>query len=140
MTGQSSGLPQSPSVVPEHLYHYTSADGLYGIVTQKEIWATFLHYLNDSAEFQYGLSLTRQLIFEQAKESEKPLNEILAQVRDSLARLGRINIAVFSLTEKGDLLSQWRGYCPNGGYSLGFAIASLISGLSAWRAVLSPCV
>jgi hypothetical protein len=36
------------------LYHYTSADGLKGIIENDELWATSAYYLNDSAEILYG--------------------------------------------------------------------------------------
>jgi hypothetical protein len=39
------------------LYHYTTADGLKGIVENDELWATSAYYLNDSTEIMYGYQL-----------------------------------------------------------------------------------
>jgi hypothetical protein len=35
------------------LYHYTTADGLKGIVEKDELWAASAYYLNDSTEIMY---------------------------------------------------------------------------------------
>jgi hypothetical protein len=40
---------------PARLYHYTSTQGLLGIVQSNGIWATDVAYLNDSSELEYGL-------------------------------------------------------------------------------------
>ncbi|OLD27475.1 MAG: hypothetical protein AUJ04_03935 [Acidobacteria bacterium 13_1_40CM_3_55_6] len=46
--------PQNP---PQILYHYTSQEGLMGIITERCIWASKIHYLNDSEEFSIALDL-----------------------------------------------------------------------------------
>ena len=43
--------------VPHVLYHYTSADGLIGILSSKSIWLTDLRYMNDLSELQYSKAL-----------------------------------------------------------------------------------
>ena len=35
----------------ERLFHYTSAEGLYGILDSECLWATHFKFLNDSSEF-----------------------------------------------------------------------------------------
>jgi hypothetical protein len=40
--------------LPEHLYHYTDAGGLYGILTSEVLWATHIAFLNDTREAFYG--------------------------------------------------------------------------------------
>ena len=51
---------------PEHLknpppqkilYHYTSQEGLIGILTHRCIWASKIHYMNDSKELQRSFEL-----------------------------------------------------------------------------------
>jgi hypothetical protein len=45
---------------------------------------------------------------------------------------------VLSLSEKRDLLSQWRGYCARGGYSLGLSAQELARTLSSSQEVHEP--
>ena len=44
------------------LYHYTSQAGLLGIIQKREIWATNLLFLNDTAELNYAIQIMRQEI------------------------------------------------------------------------------
>ncbi len=45
---------------------------------------------------------------------------MLEDLRNLIQRSKEFHIFVFFLSEKGNLLSQWRGYYPHGGYSIGF--------------------
>jgi hypothetical protein len=51
-----------------------------------------------------------------------------------------MSVAVASFSEKGDLLSQWRGYCPRGGFSLGFAPQSIAALAAANGFRLVRCI
>ena len=46
--------------LPPILYHYTSQTGLIGMLNTKTIWASKIHYLNDSKEFALALKLARR--------------------------------------------------------------------------------
>src|SRR5229473_173006 len=46
------------------LFHYTTADGLKGIIEKNELWATSAYFLNDSAEITYGCGLLREVLDE----------------------------------------------------------------------------
>ena len=52
----------------DNLYHYTTQEGLLGIVEKGEIWATNIFYLNDAAEFKHAFRIFSNKI--QAKISE----------------------------------------------------------------------
>ena len=56
---------------PEILYHYTTQEGLLGIIKDKVIWATHTQYLNDQAEFSYALRLAEEEISRRRKNSNK---------------------------------------------------------------------
>jgi hypothetical protein len=105
---------------PERLFHYTSLQGLQGIVSNREVWATDVRFFNDAREFAHGLDLAKSVVDGvAATEIEDELRHAIRGVLSSPPE--RERWAVFSLSEKGDLLSQWRGYCPpSGGYSIGF--------------------
>src|ERR1022692_1876297 len=51
------------------LYHYTSAEGLKGIIEKNELWATSAYYLNDSAEMFYGYNVLREVLNQWLREN-----------------------------------------------------------------------
>ncbi len=53
---------------PDHLYHYTDARGLIGIVTQAVLWATDAEFLNDAQELKYGRDELHQALIARAGE------------------------------------------------------------------------
>jgi hypothetical protein len=112
------------------LYHYTSLEGILGIIESNSIWATNILYLNDASELNYAEGLLR----EQVLNFQKGLgNAFMPEYMffQSLMKnieyfFVRNDFFVCSFSEKDDLLSQWRGYCPRGtGFSLGFKFSKL---------------
>jgi hypothetical protein len=82
--------------------------------------------MNDANEIKYGAELLKTVVAErQNRETDHTLIEFLIEFRDWLNQLIGLPhyIFVFSLTEKGNLLSQWRAYTPPGeaGVSIGFS-------------------
>ena len=107
------------------LYHYTSLGGMHGILRNQNIWATHASYLNDSSEFFHSLNFAKQLAAEIFMKDDY-LAPFGWAVRDGLEAVSAIDQYVASFSEKADLLSQWRGYCPAGaGLCLGFDIEHL---------------
>ena len=101
------------------LYHYTSVDVLEKITERKEIWASSVHYLNDGREFAHALELFGSAL-ERALQTNPPCTEYLNKVREQLRQNAWRDVFVVSFSEHGDLLSQWRAYCPAGrGVSIG---------------------
>jgi hypothetical protein len=120
---------------PRILYHYTTQEGLLGIITRRCLWTTNIFYLNDSTEFNYALELVRADLKERlsgpaARNDQKQFYEDALRTLDGLAPLvpEAFSLHVGSFSAKGDLLSQWRAYTQNGiGFSLGFDEAYLQS-------------
>ena len=54
------------------LYHYTTADGLKGIVENHELWATSAYYLNDLTEIMYGYQLIDEAVEAWRKKVNPP--------------------------------------------------------------------
>ncbi|WP_138598909.1 MULTISPECIES: DUF2971 domain-containing protein [unclassified Pseudoalteromonas] len=107
------------------LYHYTDQNGFMGIFINQELWATKIQYLNDEKEYALALTLAKEhledLIEEAKTHQERALITKLNYYIDIIPNIKNMNICVSSLTENGDLLSQWRGYSRTlGGYSIGF--------------------
>lgn len=109
------------------LYHYTSLQGLLSIVRCKFLWASDIRYVNDAQELRHFGSLVDTAILRRLERGPSTAN-ILQQLRTWLPL--RLSdgpmLFVGSFTESGNLLSQWRGYCPHGrGVSLAFDPAQL---------------
>jgi hypothetical protein len=142
---------------PERLYHYTSIDGLKGILDSHCLWASQIHFLNDTQEFNYSFDILRKLISEfnanlQRKRAipippfrpEEWLGlfyDMIKKIYFDIDLFTKTPVCVFSFSPYGDLLSQWRGYCPlNGGYSVGFRSELLIPWLKTKKLLAEPCI
>lgn len=139
--------------MPDILYHYTSIAALNGIVKDKFVWASSLHFMNDAQEHAYGIQLIQTLLKERFRrdiqreygESDFQTAFELSRMFDLLERLagamGLIEWGVFSMTARGNLLSQWRGYCPQeGGYSIGFDSKSLLEVFAKQHFSIEQCI
>lgn len=103
------------------LFHYASADGLNGMVCNKTIWATNIEYLNDTAEFKHGAEVLRKIVESRKGHATGFRREFFDALDRHSSLFQSEDVFVMSLSEEGDLLSQWRGYTPsNSGFSIGF--------------------
>jgi hypothetical protein len=120
---QGDRLPESGV-----LFHYTTAEGLKGIVENNELWASSAYFLNDSAEITYGYGVLKQVLDEwigSAGGGEDCLSVGLARdlktgFEDYLLNNIVTPVYLACFCEDGNLLSQWRAYSSAGGYALGF--------------------
>lgn len=105
-----------------NLYHYTDQDGFIGILQDRSLWATKIQYLNDHHEYYLATELASENLKKRVElETKIEIKSLLEACLRSLEKFLYINLCVCSLTEEGDLLSQWRGYSSKmGGYSIGF--------------------
>jgi hypothetical protein len=129
------------------LFHYTTAEGLRGLLTKKKLWATRSDFLNDSEEregfFRYRLPIlvsgvvTKQLGCSPAQEQEEAQAKLVQFLRDLVLHddpayiVSLCNGAKFD-SENG-LLSQWRAYGTDGGYAVVFDTERLIQALKSER-------
>ena len=58
---------------PVELYHYTTQDGLIGIFDSNLLWASKIHYLNDSTEFELALTLAKDVLTEKLETKPEEL-------------------------------------------------------------------
>jgi hypothetical protein len=111
-------------VPPDTLYHYTDPGGLLGILNSKALWFSRSGFLNDTTEATHGLLLIKAILKEKLELKNTIFSESLLQTTES--RIGTFltsNYAPFitCFCERGDLLSQWRGYGSlGGGFAIGF--------------------
>lgn len=131
--------------LPPVLYHYTTQQGLLGILSSNALWATKIHYLNDSAEYQLALDLassylTRLHAVESTARSSKRRNKIKALL-SNLRMIARMNVCVCSFSVHRDRLSQWRAYGGGvAGYAVGFHTEAIARQASAQGFHLARCV
>jgi hypothetical protein len=130
------------------LLHYTTLDGLRGILSSGCLWATDASYLNDSSEITHFFderlrSLIEEDAYNRAYELARIPQNLATIVKDGgfekvagmetdawLSSLRNVTLAmntpfVLSFSGASDtrvqhsgLLSQWRGYGDGGGYAL----------------------
>jgi hypothetical protein len=128
--------------VPERLYHYTSVSGLDGILNSSTVWASAAQFLNDSKEYLLAIDIARrQMSNLRHKEQDRARARLLEYLNEQWERMEGLEICIFSLSKEGDLLSQWRAYCPpEGGYSIGFIGQQLREIVAPQGGYVAPCV
>jgi len=108
---------------PRHLYHYTDAQGLLGMLKTKRLWATNSRFMNDPTEVEYAARVVRETAEEIEGRYAKPLGKMVSKGISNVLKTyeGDNDEYISCFCENGDLLSQWRGYgADGGGYALGF--------------------
>ena len=117
-------IPRHSSKEDLTLFHYTTLDGLKGILEERSIWLSHMSTLNDPLELQYGKKVVADIINDIIREENRAevrrfYHSLLVQVNAFGTQVHHAFVACFCETE--DLLSQWREYSDKGGgYSLGF--------------------
>lgn len=100
------------------LYYYTTAETMKYILTQGDIFATHISYMNDSEEYVNGLRELREFFAGQAQGKEEP-----ADILDDSVYEGALKeipqIYSISFSKEADLLSQWYMYARESGVRLG---------------------
>ena len=94
------------------LYHYTTASGLIGIIKSRSLWATSHLHLNDLKEYK----VAERLIRRELAHSKLSANQ--GHLMTALVRKSQQTSFVLSFSEDGDLLSQWKAYCPGAAVTL----------------------
>jgi len=133
----------------DKLYHYTTWDGLLGILQSQSLWATHYKFLNDYSEIVLFRDKMVSLILPYVSEAYEKLIKMDPQAKQRIDGQGGLGHVVKHDTETyvdaqyhvtGDeiyilsfcgqhkvphinnngLLSQWRGYGAGGGFALEF--------------------
>lgn len=112
-----------PKNSPDVIYHYTSAAGLVGIIQSRSIWATDCLFLNDHKELTHAEDIYQSLHTRWSNESpDEEFSSRISEIMKIVQSWRSASTLTTSFSEEGDVLSQWRAYCPpEGGYSIGFA-------------------
>lgn len=114
--------------IPEVIYHYTDAAGLYGTLRTGKIWATDTHFLNDREEMTHLISAAKRHISTLASgNADKALRKLYRNIEHFQNMESLNSYFVFSLSSEKDDLSQWRGYARDGcGFTIGLSTAAIL--------------
>lgn len=133
---------QSESDTLKHVYHYTDATGVCGILENDliSIWATNYRFLNDLSEGREAIDIAKKILENRISKSTDPLKPLLERMKELDTLVSDIYVCSFS-AEK-DSLSQWRAYCPQigGGYALGFPTTVLKKMSDHYDCIFTKCV
>lgn len=123
------------------LFHYTTASGLIGVFTDQTIWGTAYYCANDEQELSAGKGVltgmfsTEMYALEEARDPRIETfyqrgvdpHEYAEKFESTLTSLALNSLCAYITcfckpSNQEDfhhgLLSQWRGYGPDGGYAL----------------------
>ena len=111
---------QRPST---RLFHYATLANVRNIISGRTLWASDIRYMSDASELGSTAKLiegvSANLVHEGSILEAGLLRQFAIWIQNRFTAGHALFAACFS--EHGNLLSQWRGYCPAGnGYSLGF--------------------
>lgn len=125
----------------EKLYHYTTAEGVRGIVENREFMATKSDFLNDKLEFQYAVEVMERLT-EKYIVNESLRERFFSKLKKEIDRLGIIApvcddhyckddglsfyVVAFSKLQNNALL--WAEFTDFKGYCLEFDYMKLVEG------------
>jgi len=116
----------SESEIPKVLYHYTSGEGLAGILRTRRLWATDVRYLNDSAEFNYALPLVAEEV-RRKRELTKVHNALFEEWERAFDMASNVRVYVTAFSSKPDSLSQWRAYARPFGFAIGLDVTHVLA-------------
>ena len=105
----------------EILYHYTSAEGFRGIVTNHEIWLTNTAFVNDTTECRAFWELGKGDVFGADSLPNKHVVECWERAKEMRVEDNNYYIASFSKAK--DQLQQYRSY---GSVCVGFRASELM--------------
>lgn len=94
-----------------NVYQYRTFSGFWAILKSDSFWATNARFSNDAEEQRFGANVLRVL----------GINEMA----DSKAKISLDENYIVCFCKEDDKLSQWRGYAPDGGCSIGFDLMNM---------------
>ena len=104
------------------IYHYTSINGLNGILSDCEFWISKSEFLNDSMEMEYTLNLLKTYYANYKKEYKEFFKLIIDRYEslyiDNVGFSQEPIIHILSLSYNPDSLTLWANYSNFDGYCI----------------------
>ena len=124
------------------IYHYSDQKGLLGIIKSKSLWATSIHYLNDSTEYSYAIKMAKNEIGRNLKsENDEISKKIYVKLEQRYHKLKTL-IFLFALFQKMEIcLVSGEGMAEvEAGFSIGFDYSDLKEGIEKQGFIIAPCI
>ena len=115
------------SETPEHLYHYTSIEGVVGILQKRCFFATDVLASPDRSEIRHGFQLAAEVLG--SLPSHLLYTELLKSFEKSHGMLGLGTdsfLHAVCFCHRKDSLTQWRGYSSSGGFAIEISCPELL--------------
>ncbi|NTU47348.1 DUF2971 domain-containing protein [Candidatus Roizmanbacteria bacterium] len=99
-------------------YHYCSLEAFISIIQKEEIWLSYLKLSSDAME---GMVFKNTILTLAERDKISPI--IIDLLKNVIIAIeNELDGFIFSLSNQGDLLNQWREYASDGsGFSIGFS-------------------
>lgn len=111
---EAFNLIPKPSWVAEDFCHYTTLQGLIGMIENNEIWLSDHRFLNDQLEYTYGKQVSVGAITKRMDaETDISFKKFLSKVLEHIGKASSPGIYVASMSFSPDKLDQWKGYGKN---------------------------
>lgn len=99
-------LQHNDELAIHYLYQYRNLDGFWSIIKNDCIWARNIRFSNDEQERKQGIEILKEFYKTSNTETINEQNDYY----------------MICFCKEDDILSQWRGYAPDGGVSMCFEI------------------
>lgn len=112
------------------IYHYTSVEGVLGILDKSEFWVTKSDFLNDISEINYTFDLFEENFLNKIK-NENVRTRMISQFHSELDKdralynKALLGTYIISFSTNQDNLLLWSEFAGKMGYNLGFNIEYL---------------
>src|SRR5689334_19474832 len=106
------------------LYHYTSGQGLFGIINSGKLHCTNVNFLNDPSEQSYFQQILAIVFAEY--EDTRDVYSTLFNESFQKAVLDPFEKFIASFSKNPDSLSMWNYYAKGNGYNIGLDIDKII--------------
>lgn len=121
-------VPIDSDEQPEILWHYTSIDVAFKILTKKQLRVTHNAFLNDAMEVHSGFETIIEVLRKETQDDDVLGPEDIKKFKKILKHTVRspLGYYIISFSENKNLTTQWQAYTqPEGGCAIGFNFAIL---------------
>lgn len=133
-----------------YLYHYTSCEGLFGMLREYDkdanpnltMWATNVLFMNDASEYQFGKNICKDLVMHY--EADEQIDNGFAYVYNTLDTIVAQNDMqtpyIISLSKREENAAIWSMYSNNGrGIAIAFDSERLDGYINKSNTFLEEC-